>query len=396
MLICSCLIQKLTSASNRWHLTGLVNCKSWQRRKIIENETDACSARLSLTRLFFSDLHSSIMTGNYSMDQREGNCMEARMKVTSEEKLTIIISVECVAIIAAVCGNSLVIVAFYKFFNLRTASNVILVSLCTADSLIVIAFIINISGMFLRLSGYHQVHVLKSICEADASLSFTLASVIILHLALISVERFIAVKFSLRYHTIVTKRLALLASIAVWLWAVAVVLVFPKALRASNNNAYRKFVRAMHPCLKMCGSKPGSSNGYLIFFVTSMLIIPLVIILCSYSYIFIVAHKHRKQIRDQGNVQEISNLKREMRGARTLAIVVTVCLLSIVPLLISTCLRFRGKLRDDDTRHPKLKYVKHIVHVFAFCLNAICNPVIYGWRNEQFRGAFRRLLKCAQ
>ena len=96
-----------------------------------------------------------------------------------------------------------------------------------------------------------DVHILKSVCKVKASFSFTLIAVIILHLALISVERFIAIKFSLRYHTIVTKRRALFASIMVWLWAVAVTLVFPQALRASNNDAYRNLVHAMHSCYKL-------------------------------------------------------------------------------------------------------------------------------------------------
>ena len=189
------------------------------------------------------------MSGNYSMEQREWNCSGAHTNFsinTSIDKTLIafstLISVECVVIIAAVRGNSLVTIAFYKFCSLRTASNVILVSLCTANSLIVISLIINISGMSLYLSS-HDDHMLKTICRVEAWFSFTLISVIILHLALISVERFIAIKFSLRYHTIVTKRRVLFASIAVWLWAMAVTVVFPQAPRASNKEAYRNLVR---------------------------------------------------------------------------------------------------------------------------------------------------------
>ena len=191
--------------------------------------------------------HTYIMASNYTMDQREDNCIGASTNFTTEETLiTFIISAKYIVIIAAVCGNSLVIAAFYKFSNLRTSSNVILVSLCTADSLIVIAFIISISRMSLYLS-YHDAHMFKRVCEVEAWFSFTLISVIILHLALISVERLIAVKFSLRYHTIVTKRRALIASIAVWLWAVAVTLSFHKCLqKATTTPAETLFVLCIH------------------------------------------------------------------------------------------------------------------------------------------------------
>ena len=64
------------------------------------------------------------MAGNYSMDQQEGNCNGPRTNSTNfyikEAVIPSIISVKCVVIIAAVCGNSLVIIAFYKFPSLRT------------------------------------------------------------------------------------------------------------------------------------------------------------------------------------------------------------------------------------------------------------------------------------
>ena len=318
-----------------------------------------------------------------------------------KETKIILISVKAILIIVIVLGNSLVFKAFHKFLSLRTASNVILVSLCVADSSIVIPFILQISLMALWLSstdpqakpvGINFLHV------STAWISLLVVSVIILHLALISVERFIAVKFSLRYHTIVTKRRALIASIALWLWVVAVTIVIPQVLRTNSDDAYKRLRLALFPPSKIHkGPREDlspSTTGYLIFLVTSLLVVPLVIILCSYGYIFIVSHKHRKQIREQDDIQGISTMKREMRGARTLAIVVAVCFLSIVPLLVVTSLRFFGKLPDRPECHPRnRKYIKYVVYNVAFFLNATCSPFIYFWRNEQFRSAFRKLLK---
>ena len=342
------------------------------------------------------------------MGPRRGSCSEAEVNFKNcsaeccpnrdlpEEKLIILITIRSLVIIFAILGNTLMFKAFHSFSSLRTASNVIVVGLCAADSLIAIVYILNISKTSLKLS-FNDEHKSKGICEASAWFSFILISVIILHLALISFERLIAVKFPLRYHAIVTNRRALFSSIAVWLWAVAVTLVFPQALRVNNNDAYNRLVRALHPCLKTTktgrpdGPAPPLSTGYLIFLVSSTLLIPLMIILCSYSYIFIVSHKHRKQIRVQGDIQGITTMKREMRGARTLAIVAAVCLLSIVPLLICTILGFFDKL---PANRPQRRMMRYIVYDIAFGLNAICNPLIYGWRNEQYRNAFRRLLKC--
>ena len=319
-------------------------------------------------------------------DQHEPAFIAGRTKI-------ILISIHVFLIIVSVFGNCLVLKAFHKFSSLRTASNVILVSLCAADSLITIAYIPRIILITLRDEPWSNV-----LCMASVWFSFLLLSVIILHLALISVERLIAVKFPLRYHSIVTNRRALIASIAVWLWVLAVTIVIPQVLRLNSKEAYICLRQSLHPCseTKECrpDELPPSTTVYLIFLVTSMLVIPLVIILCSYGYIFIVSHKHRKQIRDQGNIQEIMTaIKHETRGTRTLAIVVVVCLLSIFPLLVVWSLRFSPARRLSQ--QPELKFIKYIVYDVAFGLNAICNPLIYAWRNEKFRSSFRKLLKCA-
>ena len=60
-------------------------------------------------------------------------------------------SIHLIFTVAAVFGSYLVIRAFHKFHSLRTASNVILVSLSTADGLLAIPLIFGIVQMSLRL-----------------------------------------------------------------------------------------------------------------------------------------------------------------------------------------------------------------------------------------------------
>ena len=128
-------------------------------------------------------------------------------------------------------------------------------------------------------------------------------------------------------------------------------------------------------------------KGLLIFVVMFLLVIPLVIILGSYGYIFIVSCKQRKNIRGQNNIPGMATaIEHEMKGASTLAIVVAVCLLSIVPLIIVAGLRVFGEL--PERCHPKRKLIKFIVFDLATGLNTICNPFVYGWRNENSEPLF--------
>ena len=112
--------------------------------------------------------------------------------------LTVIYSL---VIISTIFGNYLVVRAFYRFSSLQSASNAILVSLSVADVLLTVGSILHIAYIIVDKTPPPRV-----LCSFASTVSFTFNAIIILHLALISVERSIAIKFALRYHTIVTNR----------------------------------------------------------------------------------------------------------------------------------------------------------------------------------------------
>ena len=289
--------------------------------------------------------------------------------------------------VAAVLGSYFVLRAFHKFRNLRTASNNILVSLSIADGLIAIPLILDI--ILYNVGNRSPFYNLR---EVSGTVTLFLLSVIVLHLSLMSSERFIAIKFALRYQAIVTKRRARIVSIAMWLWALVIVIALPWTLYGiTGHNDFREFPREMHPDSDK--AQELNIRWHFVFTAASMFLVPLLIIICSYTYIFIVSYKQRQRVRKQGrDFPGMPTIKHEMKGARTLAIVVALCLLSIIPILVVTSLRvFWSKLLGG---HLHQKLLQHIVYNVAMFLNAACNPLIYGWRNEEFRNAFRKMLKC--
>ena len=302
--------------------------------------------------------------------------------------IVIFTSLYAILTIGTIFGNLLVITTFWKFSNLRTASNNILVSLSVADMLMAVVFVLHITNIL----GPNTVSPTK-LCGTTSILNLTFNSVIILHLSLISVERFIAVKFSLRYQTLVTKRRALIASIVVWLYGIGVSVVLPEPLRADGLGALSEFLRALTPCFDLFQNEPfvlvsNSAKAYLIFLVLTLLAAPIALIVISYSYIFTVAWKQRKQItQEERNLQVVTlSMKREMKAARTVAIVVGLCLASFVPLLVVLCLRFLTSTMVGP---------HHVLSTYLTAsLNALWNPLIYCWRNESFRRSFKRLLRC--
>ena len=127
-------------------------------------------------------------------------------------KFILLLNVHGIITIVALLGSYFVLRAFHKFRNQRTASNNILVSLSIADGLLAIPLILDIIHLSLMYNaGHSDPHMFK---EVDGTITLFLLSVIVLHLTLMSSERFIAIKFALRYQAIVTKRRARIVSIA--------------------------------------------------------------------------------------------------------------------------------------------------------------------------------------
>lgn len=294
----------------------------------------------------------------------------------STSRKAAITSLYVILIMVTVLGNLLVVRAFSKFANLRTVSNTILVSLAVADMLMVFVFILHITNIqFPRLTPRHQL------CSVTSMLNLTVNAIIILHLALISVERFLAIKYALSYHTLVTHRRAIIASAVVWFWGISISMIFPESLKADGLKTFKEFLQGLTPCFV------SKEPFFLVFLVVALLVMPIGIIVTSYNYIFSVAWKQRIKIQDGQNshLHKIFR-RREMKGAWTVAIVVGLCLVSFVPLLVTLCLHF---LNVTTVKIHQMQGV-----YFAASMNAWWNPLIYCWRNEIFRRNIKRLLKC--
>ena len=321
------------------------------------------------------------------MNERQENCTTG--DPLPKWKFILLLIVHGIFTIVALLGSYFVLRAFHKFRNLRTATNNILVSLSIADGLLAIPLILDIIHLCLKYNAGHSgPHIFK---EVDGTITLFLLSVIVLHLTLMSSERFIAIKFALRYQAIVTKRRARIVSIAMWLWALVVNLALPGVLQRTTGKDCRKFHRLVktHECNT---SQVHPIRWYLVFTAASMFLVPLLIILCSYTYIFIVSYKQRQHVREQGrDIPGMPTVKHHMKGAHTLAIVVAACLLSIIALLVVTSLRI---VYGKSLGRRGQVLMENIVYDVAMFLNAVCNPLIYGWKNEEFRNAFRKMLKC--
>lgn len=275
-----------------------------------------------------------------------------------------LVSISAINLVVSPCTiflNIMVMIVVKTRPPLRNNYNVLLACLAGTDlmtgalgqPLFAAEQIYRITGSFESDS----VCVLKS-----ASGVFAVTSVIasVQHLALLSIERYIAIKYPYKYVEIVTKRR--LTSTVIFAWSTSAFLTVLTAMYSVNNlfnSFFRNFI--------MVGSIS-------------------ILIFCQIA-VYLEARKQVRKIKAQQiSVEAKEMFLKDKKALHTTTIVIGIVLLSYVPLIT-----FRLVLKPLLSS-PAMKFVLESgVRSLLLC-NSVCNPLIYCARNREFRRAFERLL----
>ena len=117
-------------------------------------------------------------------------------------------------ILTAFTGNILVCIAIYKFRQLQTTTNIALFSLAVTDILMVYVIILH---AVMVLEGHWTFG--NTLCEVSSSIGLTLNLMSLLHLAYISLDRFIAIIKPFRYQVWITKQRVVITMLSLWFLA---------------------------------------------------------------------------------------------------------------------------------------------------------------------------------
>ena len=181
------------------------------------------------------------------------------------------------------------------------------------------------------------------------------------HLALIAFERYMAMKYSLRYDSIVTELRLTVAAAFSWLtgtvfWALRIPNIAPIWL-------------------------------FSIFVLVSLL----VIIFCHVS-VYLVSRRHMKQIKcEQVSPEAKRKFIEENKALKTTTIIFCGVLMSYLPIFIGGIVIGRFPSAFAKRLSVSLRPLT------ASCLlfNSLFNPIIYCWRNKYIRHAVKQLLKAS-
>ena len=201
-------------------------------------------------------------------------------------------------------------------------------------------------------------------------------------LSAISFDKYVFIRWPLKYPMLMTRQRAHLMIGTTWVWAIA---FLPLSMMYIDPSEVRGVCR--------------TSNQFVLLSFIAYVYIPLTLIIFFNYKIFNIARKQRRKItrrynqglqaesfRTQTNVHNPSwqLIKKELKPVKTFAIVTGVLLCSFVPYSLCVFL---------DTFVCKcISVTLHITFSELIASNSIINPFIYGIRHNKYRKAYGQLL----
>ena len=254
--------------------------------------------------------------------------------------------------------NGLVIVAIKTKRRLQTPHNILLACLAATD------LVVGIGAQPVFIT--EEIYVLVAGTSSLACSFYNLTQLVIMcfcylsvmHLAIISIERFVALKYSLRYEIMVTKFRISVAVGCCWLIA--------------TFNAISKIFKIR----------------ILVSFI--ILVVSFLLIIFCHTYVYFVCRRHEIQIKSEQISQEATaKFLKEKKAWKTTSIIIGCFFVCYFPGFVTGILPaiFPGFLIR------RLLVSSRPLIFSLYILNSLCNPIIYCWRSKEIREVTMQLLR---
>ncbi|XP_074615893.1 adenosine receptor A2a-like [Acropora palmata] len=207
----------------------------------------------------------------------------------------------------------------------------------------------------------------------------------IVHICLLSVDRYIAILLPLRYNEIVTTKRVKRALVIAWFSPFASACIFPLAY--SDEEAI-SFSASVIGCLNSSSKPPLSKMIHSAFNVVGFGIIPLLVTIFVYGRIAKVSwqQSNRTEPGTRLNPEQERRQRKETKWMKTIVIVIGAFVLCHLPSLIIALLTF-------TLRQGRVPTELHVTVVLAFSANASVDPIIYMFRSNEFRRTLRNAFR---
>lgn len=302
--------------------------------------------------------------------------------------LTIFISI-------TVIGNFLVTFIILMSPLLRRQTTFLfLASLAVADTLIGLTTM-PINAKYQWNSGNFCMS--KTVCWLYLFSEPFLSISSVLHLFVISLDRFISLKFVYKYNSGMTRKRVYYVILFTWLCAMTLSLSNILKWKSGAAEISYMYDESNYKCV--ADNRP----FYLLMYI-GCITIPIVIMMYTYTYVYHTAMRHIKEIsRIEVSMNDVSESpvrmrerklkERQFRTLRSIIIVFIVFIVCWIPTIVYVLTIFYGKELLVQYRQESWFVFLHFIFIRMLPpLNSTTNPFIYVLSNRQFRNVAKQLL----
>lgn len=130
------------------------------------------------------------------------------------------------------------------------------------------------------------------------------------------------------------------------------------------------------------------STAYAIFVLMASFILPLIVIVVTYSKIFCVARKHARDMVRRSSISQEEKYKRvsrDLKAAKTISIVIGTFVCCWTPFMVlSICYAYTVNVHIT---------IANIAKWSTYC-NALLNPLVYSFVDKQLRSLVIKVIVC--
>ncbi|XP_076613068.1 trace amine-associated receptor 1-like [Chaetodon auriga] len=269
----------------------------------------------------------------------------------------------CSLSVVTICGNLLVLISIIYFKQLHTPTNSLILSLAVADLLVGVV-VFPLSMEFSISSCLYSRHLFCRVCQ---TIEVTLCAASILNLCCISIDRYYAVCHPLTYRIKINVHVVVIMILVSW--SVPVVVAIGHLMAGLNKDK----------CKEKCFIDVQLATILGLF---SSFYLPMILMLCIYLKIFLVAQRQVRSI--QGTKSGATASKMERKATKTLAIVMGVFLMCWFPYFLCVSIQLLNDVSVPVAVFENLGWLA--------LSNSMLNPFIYAFFYSWFRSAFRMII----
>ena len=299
----------------------------------------------------------------------------AQIKLYEDLNFATFIIYKIMAVLIAI-ANLIIIIAVIRYKNLRTSTNVLIVNLAFADLLNSPSLLLARIHYFMAVNSYNEVIIKIFICVPHA-LTVSSVSISLTSFTLITIERWLAITYPLKFKTYVTIK------------KIVIVAVVSSLLAFAQNFSivmYYAWQQPMHFYEKPFTIIDFIPLPVLIYIGPVHYCTFIAIMICLYISIAITLKRHSTFQNRHSSAMATQNTK---KVTQMTSIILALFLVIWVPYTIAVA--YSDKISTTLAGRIGLQIVLYLISA-----NSFMNIFIYAWKNKAFRDAFKDMLCCGK